>query len=216
MSHTTRRSDPIERLESRTLLAATPPGTVVVNGTNTGDIIQIDIRRASDGTKQLIVNITGVQRKFDLTGISTIEINSLDGNDTVIVRDRVVRPIFINGGLGDDLITSGAGDDHLIGGRGFDRVNGGDGRDFIKGYDNDDFLQGNGGDDKIDGGTGQDTIRGNSGNDNLIGGTGVDQIFGDDGNDKFTTQDNTIDTVSGGDGSDALSTSDLIDAVSGI
>ena len=212
MTHATRFSEPVEYLESRTLLTADPPGTLTVRGTNTGDIIQVDIRRASDGTKVLKVNITGVQRTFDLTGISTIQIESLDGNDTVIVRDSVVRPILINGGLGDDLITGGAGDDRLIGGRGLDRLNGGDGRDYLKGYDSDDFLQGNSGNDTIDGGNGQDTIRGNSGNDSLIGGPGIDFLFGDDNNDRFSTQDNEVDTVNGGDGDDSFTTSDLIDA----
>jgi Ca2+-binding RTX toxin-like protein len=213
MTHAIRFSEPVEYLESRTLLAADPPGTLTVRGTNTGDIIQIDIRRASDGTKVLKVNITGVQRTFDLTGISTIQIESLDGNDTVIVRDSVVRPILINGGLGDDLITGGAGDDRLIGGRGFDRLNGGDGRDYLKGYDNDDFLQGNGGNDTIEGGNGNDTMRGNSGDDSLNGGAGIDQMFGDDGSDRLVSQDSQIDTVNGGDGDDTLVTSDLIDAV---
>src|SRR5687767_15447323 len=111
MIHTLWTLSEIERLESRTLLAATPPGTVLVRGTNDGDVIQVDIRRASDGSKQLIVNITGVVRRFDLTGISTIQIDSLNGADTVIVEDRVVRPIIINGGLGDDLIT-GRSEEH--------------------------------------------------------------------------------------------------------
>jgi Ca2+-binding RTX toxin-like protein len=177
MTHAPRICE-IEHLELRTLLSSTPTDMLVVRATDFTDVIQVDVRRASNGTKQLVVNITGVQRKFDLTGINTIEIDALGGNDTVIVKSSVVRGFIINGGLGDDLITGGAGNDHLIGGRGIDRLNGGEGNDYLKGYDGDDFLQGGDGNDSLDGGNGQDTMIGNSGTDIFIGNNSpTDQLF---------------------------------------
>ncbi|CAN5574755.1 hypothetical protein BH09PLA1_BH09PLA1_03110 [soil metagenome] len=209
-------SDPIESLEPRRLLAATPPGTVLVRGTDTGDLITLQIRLAKNGTKELRATINGALRRFDLTGITTISVESLGGDDRVFVDENTVRPILINGGLGNDLIVGGAGNDRLIGGRGQDTLQGNGGNDLLKGYDSDDMLIGNDGDDTIDGGSGNDFITGGKGNDVLIGGTGADQLFGQDGNDSFFAQDGELDTISGGDGDDSLLSSDALDVVAQI
>jgi Ca2+-binding RTX toxin-like protein len=213
MTHTRTLSDPIERLESRTLLAATPPGTVLIRGTNNGDLITIDIRSTREGGKELRATINGTLRRFNLAGINTIAIEALDGADSVFVKETVVRPIIINGGRGDDHLVGGAGDDVFIGGRGFDRITGNDGNDYLKGNDEDDILLGNDGNDTLEGGSGQDSLHGGDGDDVLVGGDGNDFLFGEDGNDTFYSLDGETDTVNGGSGSDSIISSDLVDAV---
>lgn len=208
--------DTIENLEPRTLLAATPPGTVLVRGTNTGDIISLDVRRASDGSKELKAIINGTVQRFNLTGITTIQVDALGGDDRVFVDKNVLRPMLINGGLGDDQIIAGAGDDRLIGGREQDTLTGNDGNDNLRGNDGSDLLQGNDGNDSIDGGAGSDFVRGGNGNDNLTGGAGTDQMFGESGNDRFFARDGDLDTLSGGDGDNTLVTSDANDAAAQI
>ncbi|MBC8108109.1 MAG: hypothetical protein H7Z14_16100 [Anaerolineae bacterium] len=204
--------NPVQILESRILLAAVPPDTVLVRASDASDLITLQVRLASNGAKELRATINGRVRRFNLTGINTISVESLSGNDQIFVNENTVRPIVINGGLGDDTIVGGAGNDRIIGGRGRDLISGNDGDDLIKGYDSDDTLNGNDGNDVLDGGAGADFMLGGNGNDVLIGGTGSDQMFGQNGNDTFFAIDGTLDTISGGSGDDSFGAVDLIDS----
>ena len=187
--------EPIQTLEPRTLFTATPADAIVVRATNTSDLITVDVRSTGNGGKELRVTINGSMRRFNLAGINTIEIDALDGNDYLLVDDDVVRPMIINGGLGDDQLIAAAGNDRLIGGRGQDT------------------LTGNDGNDTLDGGEGSDFLIAGDGNDRLTGGAGADQMFGDDGNDQFFAQDNGNDMLAGGSGSDSLGNGDSNDVI---
>ena len=98
------------------------------------------------------------------------------------------------GGDGNDTLRGGGGADQLTGDAGADQLFGDDGNDALDGGAGDDSLEGGAGDDTLAGGDGNDTLRGGGGADQLTGGAGADQLFGDDGND----------TLDGGAGSDTL------------
>ena len=90
--------------------------------------------------------------------------------------------IYINGGAGDDTLTSGSGNDSLLGGSG------------------DDVLDGGAGDDVLDGGSGNDTFIGNDGADHLTGGDGedvVDYSGGDEGVDLSLANGGTAGNAAG-------------------
>ena len=120
------------------------------------------------------------------TGLTTITVNSGDGNDDVRVLNlpdsTAVGATFtwatVNGNFGNDIVDSSflavptpmiisghSGHDTLIGGRGDDVIDGGIGNDLLVGGDF--SVTTNIGDNLYDGGTGFDTllIRGTDGND---------------------------------------------------
>ena len=112
-------------------------------------------------------------------------------------------PIYINGGAGDDQITSGSDNDLLEGGAGNDTLSGNQGNDLLIGGEGNDSLSGGSGDDSLSGDAGNDTLNGGSGDDSLSGDAGNDTLNGDYG----------IDTLIGGDGDDTYivdSTTDVI------
>jgi Ca2+-binding RTX toxin-like protein len=76
-------------------------------------------------------------------------------NDTVNGAGNT-RSIEVQGGAGNDLITSGSGADTLGGGIGADTIYGGLGNDNVDGGQDADILYGGGGDDTLTGGTGGD------------------------------------------------------------
>ncbi|MGY3437038.1 Hint domain-containing protein [Marinovum sp. KMM 9879] len=120
---------------------------------------------------------------------------------------------YVEGGLGDDTISTG--DDR-------DTIDGGDGNDVIKpGIDNDEVF-GGAGDDSIVDIQGADTIDGGDGNDTIIAGFDTfSDYVGDDPNlpiGSITSDPNTtdgMDEVYGGAGNDLISTGDDADYIDG-
>src|SRR3954452_10285169 len=205
---------PIEPLEARMFLSTTttPTDTLLIRGTNSNDVITLDIRSRSDGTKFARVSTSTRVRDFDLTGINHIRIEALGGDDTVVINDRVVRGIEINAGLGNDSVTGGNGADTVIGGRGNDLISGRDGNDRLRGDTGNDTIDGGSRNDRIDGGDGNDFVTAGKGNDTIDGGKGTDSLLGEDGSDTFFTRDDEMDTVNGGGGSNRAE-ADLIDVL---
>ena len=99
----------------------------------------------------------------DAVSIGGFEVNAGAGNDFVAVSHRVLIPVTLRGGPGDDRIWGGGGDDKLVGGPGNDQ---------LKGYVGDDALFGGPGDDRLLGGSGDDALSGGPGLDVLLGGSG--------------------------------------------
>ena len=100
--------------------------------------------------------------------------------DTItLTTDAIVN--VVNGGDGDDIITTGVAADQLNGGNGNDRLIAGAGNDILNGDAGNDTLEGNTGSDTINGGDGDDTIiwRNGDGTDTVDGGNGTDtqQLF---------------------------------------
>lgn len=112
---------------------------------------------------------------------------------------------FVDGGAGNDTISTGDDRDTIIGGTGDDVIDGGIDDDEITGDDGDDRIVGGEGNDVIDGGDGNDTIY--AGNDPVLG---LDILnIEDDGSNANgfgpdLRPDNGRDTVFGGEGNDLI------------
>ncbi|MEL6618389.1 MAG: tandem-95 repeat protein [Pseudomonadota bacterium] len=111
---------------------------------------------------------------------------------------------FVDGGEGDDTISTGDDADTIVGGIGADVIDGGIDDDEITGDEGADRIVGGEGSDLIEGGIGNDTIY--AGNDPDLG---LDQLnIEDDGSNPIfpadPRPDNGKDTVFGGDGDDVI------------
>lgn len=132
------------------------------------------------------------------TGVSSVRVESGDGNDTVRLSSVTV-PSVVLAGSGNDVVYGGTnrdvvygqdgndslygqgGNDHLDGGTGNDRLLGGLGNDLLRGQSGNDLLHGQHGDDTLFGDAGNDRLFGGAGKDRLYGGTGNDMLNGEDG-----------------------------------
>jgi Ca2+-binding RTX toxin-like protein len=156
-----------------------------------------------------------------------------DGNpeDSDLTTDGVQATYNnIDGGGGDDQITSGAGDDTIQGGAGDDTIRGGGGDDDIDDSGGSTRVYGEGGNDNIsleggevdnpdtmdedetvanyvDGGAGNDTINSAGGNDTLMGGAGDDTINGGAGADMIDGGSGALNSM-GGEGDDTITGGD--------
>ncbi len=167
----------------------------------------MDDMSLSKGADQMDLSDDGV----DGTGTGVID----EFHGTPVLRVEAQEAVaVVNGGDGDDTLTSGDGAAYLFGGDGEDLISagegvlagfGGDGDDtldatrsldsFLDGGSGDDLLLGGDGDDQLFGGAHEaalDTDR--SDDDVLIGGAGDDAIFGGHG----------ADVLSGGEGNDVI------------
>ncbi|MTJ04268.1 MAG: type I secretion protein [Sediminimonas qiaohouensis] len=120
----------------------------------------------------------------------------------------------VEGGAGNDTITTGDDADTISGGAGDDHIDGGIDADQISGDAGHDTIIGGEGSDTIEGGTGDDLIYGGldpiypdslniSDDVDLVPDNGRDLIDGGDGNDTIYGQDDD-DTITGGAGDDVI------------
>lgn len=101
----------------------------------------------------------------------------------------------LDGGAGNDVISSWSGNDVVLGGEGHDFILAGNGNDLIAGEEGDDRLLGGDGLDVLMGGAGADILLGGADNDYLNGGADNDLIDGQTGVDTVhytTNTDNRI------------------------
>lgn len=114
---------------------------------------------------------------------------------------------FVDGGDGDDVISTGDDADTIIGGAGNDLIDGGIDADLIDGsYGNDTII----------GGEGSDTIKGGAGDDVIYG--GLDPRFPDELNIPDATDpetENGRDLIDGGEGHDTIFGQDDDDTIFG-
>ncbi len=146
--------------------------------------------------------------------LETAEYDCRGGSDVCEIPTTDVECIIpftrqadIDGGDGNDRISSGGGEDSLRGGAGNDKISGGAGNDLIDGGAGDDVLSGDADDDTIHGGDGNDLITGGPGSDLVYGENGDDDLNGGPGasNARGTWRSSDgSDTVVGGAGDDAL------------
>jgi Ca2+-binding RTX toxin-like protein len=133
--------------------------TVIVNGSNAGDIVDV----AGAGTS---VSVLGLAARTNVTNSEgandALVINGLGGNDTLSAATLPpgVTNLTLDGGVGDDILLGSAGADRLIGG------------------DGDDFVDGNRGDDVAFLGAGNDVFQWDPGD-------GSDIVEGQDGIDRL-------------------------------
>lgn len=147
---------------------------------NTGgggvDETQVNASQVTDGmtvkatpTGFRFDRITAVTFGIDLVDVDRLAINGFGGNDTLVTDPGVSLPMVIDGGSGDDVLTTGDG---------ADVVNGGDGNDTLNGAGGGDRLIGDRGGDTFNGGEGDDTTVWNNGDgsDLMNGDNGVDRV----------------------------------------
>jgi Ca2+-binding RTX toxin-like protein len=144
-----------------------------------------------------------------VTSISTYaNINGGAGNDTITTGDK---NDIISGGEGNDVIVSGGG---LVGDTHYgstpstitngDDITGGAGDDRITSGSGNDIIDAGLGKDTIIAGAGNDTIYGAKGDDTIDGGTGDDIIIGDESSSNPGQSGNGADKLSGGLGNDTF------------
>ena len=85
--------------------------------------------------------------------------------DDTLTAVQNTRSYYINGGMGNDVITDGSANDLLAGGAGNDRLTASAGNDSLFGGTGNDMVFGGIGDDLLSGGAGNDQLDGGSGND---------------------------------------------------
>jgi Ca2+-binding RTX toxin-like protein len=156
----------------------------------------VGVKQRDDGT--LDVQVNGESYEVRLGEGQELTIRAGAGDDVIEVAPNVRVNIVVEGGDGNDTITTGAGDDRIDGGKGDDVISSGAGRDDIFG---------NSGNDTITGGEGVNIVHGGDGDDQLIAGSGTNFIEGGAGND--TIQGGGIsDILSGGTGNDRIAVGD--------
>ena len=120
--------------------------TIIVNGTQTNDVISVIGSTNGVTVNGLAATVTVVGAESNLDRLT---VNGLDGADNI---DASALPanliqLTLNGGLGDDHIVGSQGDDIIIGDRGSDVLLGGPGDDVFPWNpgDGSDVLEGQGG-----------------------------------------------------------------------
>lgn len=116
-------------LECEKLEARDVPATVSLAGTSltvTGTADDDRIRIVSDGTNLSVVDGSAVIGTFAVTAVTDIAVNTLTGNDAVVVAPNVLQAVAINGGVGNNKLVAGGGDTVLQAGSGRDTLFGGD------------------------------------------------------------------------------------------
>ncbi|MDD5469824.1 MAG: calcium-binding protein [Candidatus Peribacteraceae bacterium] len=193
-------------------------GQLLVRGTAYEDVVHVT---APNNGAQIAVDMNGSTSIFDATRVLRIVGLLGAGDDTWTTDPCVSKPMYLYGGLGNDMleggsgrdyifgqagnntIKGGAGNDTLYGGLGNDTIYGGPGNDFIYGWGGSNTLYGDDGNDIIYGGNRDDVLRGGAGNDVLYGLGGNDTLYGDAGDDKLYGGHGE-DTLFGGAGRDFL------------
>src|SRR5262245_28812155 len=92
--------------------------TLVIEGTERADTVVV--RLVNDS-----IRIAGLRQQFAVERLKSVTIETLGGNDRVLIAANVTPEISI-------LIDGGGGDDRIVGGPGNDLLRGGSGNDVIQ------------------------------------------------------------------------------------
>jgi Ca2+-binding RTX toxin-like protein len=134
--------------------------TVIANGTNGGDIIDV----FGSGTS---VSVVGLSAQVNIT-------NSEGSNDSLVIKgnggDDGITATTLPAGVIKLTLDGGAGNDTILGSQGADTILGGDGNDFAFGDNGNDTAFLGAGDDVFqwNPGDGNDTVEGQDGSDRLL------------------------------------------------
>lgn len=134
--------------------------TVIVNGTNRNEIIDV----FGAGTSVAVVGLSTVVNVTNSEGANdSLVINALGGNDGITATTLPAGVIKLT-------MDGGAGNDNLLGSQGADVFLGGDGNDFIFGDNGNDLALMGAGDDVFqwNPGDGNDTVEGQDGTDSML------------------------------------------------
>lgn len=133
---------------------------VIVNATNSGDIIDV----FGAGTSVAVVGLTAQVNVSNAEGaLDSLVISGLGGNDAITATT-------LPSGVINLTLDGGAGDDVILGSQGADVILGGDGNDFVFGDNGNDVAFLGAGDDVFqwDPGDGSDVIEGQDGTDTML------------------------------------------------
>jgi len=115
------------------------PDSVIVNGTNGDDVIEVsgDASSVQVSGLRATVRVTGAEAPRDV-----LTVTALDGDDVVEAAGLAANAIAltVDGGAGDDVLIGGAGNDGLFGRDGDDVLLGGPGQDVLDGGTGDNVL----------------------------------------------------------------------------
>jgi len=133
--------------------------TVIVNGTNAADDIQI----AGANADYSVIGLSASVNVHNSESADQLVVNAHDGNDHVAAAalPATTVSLTIDGGDGNDTIIGGQGNDKLIGENGDDFIDGNRGNDTALLGDGNDVFQ-------WDPGDGSDTVEGQGGTDVLL------------------------------------------------
>jgi hypothetical protein len=120
-------------------------GLLAVGGTTGNDAILV--KAGGGGTQVVLGGVTF----GPYAGVTSLALYGQAGDDNLEVKLKL--PALLDGGAGNDTLTSGAGDNILLGGAGNDQLFGNAGRDLLIGGLGADLLRGGKGDDLVIGGT---------------------------------------------------------------
>jgi Ca2+-binding RTX toxin-like protein len=146
------------------------PDTVIVNGTNGDDIIDV----FGQGTAASVVGLSAAVTITGSEGANdSLLVNALGGDDGVTASTLPAGVINLT-------VDGGAGNDTILGSQGADVLLGGDGNDFMDGNRGNDVVFMGAGDDTFqwDPGDGSDTVEGQDGTDKML-------FFGSNANESF-------------------------------
>ncbi|MFA9271069.1 MAG: calcium-binding protein [Baekduiaceae bacterium] len=130
------------------------------------------------------VTVTASSADCDVAESGTIIVGLQGASDNLFAGSLASTPLFVNGGTGNDTVTSGGGDDFLAGAAGGDTFHGGEGDDYYADTaqllfgtdpgDGDDTFNGDGGNDIFDAGDNHTVDGIGKGSDTFNGGSGID------------------------------------------
>jgi len=190
-----------------------------VGATETADIaisLAFDVGTLASGESTTLV----YYYSLDPTGIDTTGITD---NENACADDGLAGDDFVDGGNGDDDITTDAGEDIVYGGQGNDNIDSGFDADYVYGQNGNDQILSGRGDDKVFGGNGVDFINLEAGNDRAYGQGGDDTILGGNGadfidggaDDDYLVGHADSDEIFGGPGDDRLLGGTGVDQLNG-
>jgi Ca2+-binding RTX toxin-like protein len=208
-----------EPLENRQMMSATlKNGVLTIEGTDLGNVIAVSQDRSN-----VRVNEDGKVTTFAVGSVKSVVVNVRGGNDQLIGRTNLTKPMTLRGGAGTDLLIGGAKGDVFEGGPDSDLVDYSHrNQSFNISLDN---VANDGATDdpgtvvekdnvkidveRIKTGNGNDLLRGSDANNVIDAGNGLDTVYGMGGNDTLIVAGRTLyepDTVYGGEGDDLIET----------
>jgi Ca2+-binding RTX toxin-like protein len=155
---------------------------IIGSTTGTGNDAAVISQSGSNINVNATVNATN-PFTASAAAVQQIVVQLGSGNDVLVTMPNITKPMTVDGGDGNDVLTSGGGDDVVEGGAGIDILYGGAGADALLGEIGNDTLFGGSGNDVLIGGEGNDLVFGDLGQDLLIGGLGQDLLNAGDGED---------------------------------
>ena len=173
----------VEGLAADVLVRRAEQGSdrLAIDGRGGGDLVKVfgsaanDVnrRRPLAHRRQRAGDRLNLPAFVDLTGVATLSVKGLDGDDTISGANGLAAllSLRLHGGDDEDVINGGDGADGLLGGAQNDLVDGNGGSDVgILGTGRDSFVW--------DPGDGSDTVEGQGGTDTLVfNGSGGDENF---------------------------------------